>query len=241
MSSLAFQLVNDSASRARSSKIQSNIKETSCKPHVNLMQVTNILDGDTFELGEMGEIRARLCAVDAPELGQLFGEASKKWLNDYLPIGCEPDIITQYWDKYDRMVVEVEHDGILINEEIVRWGLAWVDPLYVTWVNDPNALSRAQREAEINFRGVHSEPSCIPPWAYRNRYKEWSDFKNQVREVAITKGIKNPNQLAVICHLPRTTAYRIWNDCYVFPCRQTLINLCGGLDVELGELLSKRK
>ena len=56
------------------------------------LKVTSVHDGDTFTgINESNEqVKVRLDAVDAPELSQPYGQASKKALGDKLFGGPEP-------------------------------------------------------------------------------------------------------------------------------------------------------
>lgn len=87
--------------------------------------VTKVIDGDTIEINS-GE-KVRYIGIDAPELG-------KPWANDATNknsslvlnknILLERDIL--YKDKYNRILGYVWVDNRLVNQELVKLGLATI-------------------------------------------------------------------------------------------------------------------
>ena len=69
-------------------------------------------------------IRVRLYGIDAPEQGQDYGSRSRDFL-DELCFGREVEINPLDIDQFGRTLAIVSVDGININEEMVRNGLAW--------------------------------------------------------------------------------------------------------------------
>jgi len=200
------------------------------------MKVLAVLDGDTFDLSN-GQ-RIRLAGIDAPELAQSFGDDAKTFLETHLPLNSTPTLKGQYLDKWDRVLAEVISEaGVLVNEEIVRQGLAWIHPFYGSNVDDADALALAQSEAIANNRGVHSDPDVLPPWHFRLN-TGFQELANTVRTAAIAQGVKNYKELGSLCHLSQTTSYRLWTNCNAFPSRRTLSKLCGGLQVDINEILT---
>ena len=92
-------------------------------------KVIRIIDGDTLEiLVDENNIRIRLAHIDCPELrkGQAFGKAAKKTLSDL----CFNQIIKVEWeneiDRYGRYIAVLHTmNGMNINQEMVRQGMAW--------------------------------------------------------------------------------------------------------------------
>ncbi|MBN2454369.1 thermonuclease family protein [Candidatus Woesearchaeota archaeon] len=97
---------------------------TSCAaPEKSPDAVVNVIDGDTFET-ESGEI-VRLLCIDAPEKRSQFYLDAKARLLDLvdgkeiiLRKGSEDN------DKYGRSLRYVYADGVFVNEQLVREGLA---------------------------------------------------------------------------------------------------------------------
>ena len=90
-------------------------------------RVVGVHDGDTIKLLMAGnqQVKIRLAQIDAPEIGQAFGQRSKQSLSDLVfnkPIEVKKETI----DKYGRTVGTIFVDGIDVNAEMIRRGAAWV-------------------------------------------------------------------------------------------------------------------
>lgn len=90
----------------------------------------NIIDGDTADLildrKDEASIKARFLLIDAPEMDSKYGEESKKRV---IELFKEADLIQIEYegnkkDKYDRDLVHVWLDGILLQEILVTEGYA---------------------------------------------------------------------------------------------------------------------
>lgn len=90
----------------------------------------NIIDGDTADLildrQDDSSIKARFLLIDAPELNDTYGDESKQKVIDLFK---EADLIQIEYegktkDKYDRDLVHVWLDGILLQEILVTEGYA---------------------------------------------------------------------------------------------------------------------
>lgn len=195
-----------------------------------------VIDGDTFSIVEGDQVvRCRLNGIDAPELSQPFGEEARSWLEGKL---IAPIIKKRIVDGFDRLIVEViNQEGIHLNLEMVRLGLAWVHPYYGKKYSDPDALLIARDYAIRNQLGVHSDSSVIPPWEHRRSDGKYSAIINTIRAIAEKKGIYNYRELASQCNLSFSTAYRYWVNPYSFPSYSSLLNLCNGLNVSAGDLI----
>lgn len=197
----------------------------------------DVIDGDTFDIiDKTRSARARLSGIDAPELSQPFGTAAKEWLAENL---FSPLIKKRVVDKFDRLIVEVVNgDGVALNLEMVRLGLAWVHPFYGKKYSDSDALLIAQDRAVAKQLGVHSDALAQPPWEYRaSDTSHWTTIINRIHHQAKLKGIDSYKELASQCGLTFATSFRYWNDPYAFPSRKILLKLCNGLDVNLSDLL----
>jgi len=104
-----------------------------------LAKVMRVVDGDTVVLNTHEYVR--YLGIDTPEVGQPFYTSAKRinrnlvWLKDvYVELGPYP------YDGYGRLLaylwVQQESDWILVNEELLRRGVARVYvlwPKYVLW------------------------------------------------------------------------------------------------------------
>lgn len=126
--------------------------------------VVKVVDGDTIWIDDDGiRLKVRYIGIDTPEtvhptVGVEFmgPEASVK--NEELVGGkmVELEYDVEKWDKYDRLLAYVWVDGIMVNAELVRLGLAEVSIYYPN--NHYSSILRAsQQEACIDGIGIWSE------------------------------------------------------------------------------------
>ena len=108
------------------------------------------------------QFKIRLDAIDAPELGQPFGQASKKTLSEKV-FGKDVVVIAKTKDKYGRTVGHVMIDGRDVNLEMLEAGMAWHYKHY-----DHNArLARAEEEAHTAKKGLWVDGRSVRPGDWR--------------------------------------------------------------------------
>ena len=125
------------------------------QPHL----VTEVVDGDTFIVGEA--VRVRLLGVDAPEKGECFGKEAKEKLSELIlgrEVVLEKDQTAK--DGFDRLLRYVfvyeenpEADNLFVNKTMAREGFAesqYVKPSkrYLS------QIQAAEREAEEEKKGM---------------------------------------------------------------------------------------
>jgi endonuclease YncB( thermonuclease family) len=129
-----------------------------------LLKVVGVHDGDTITGldDSKTQFKVRLDAIDAPELGQPFGQASKKALSEKV-FGKEVVVIAKTKDRYGRTVGHVMIDGRDVNLEMLEEGMAWHYKKY-----DRNGrLARAEEEARVAKKGLWTDGDPVPPWDWR--------------------------------------------------------------------------
>ncbi len=137
-------------------------------------KVIAVLDGDTVLAFRRCDARAcrhdqplriRLAEIDAPEKDQPGGSQSQASLSAMV-LRREAEVEVHTVDKYGRLVAHLTVDGLNVNEEQVRRGMAWEysdhhrDRVYI----------RLQDEARRARRGLWAEPQPIAPWEWRKRH-----------------------------------------------------------------------
>ena len=128
------------------------------------LRVVGVHDGDTITgLDESKtQHKIRLDAIDAPELGQPFGQAAKKALSEKV-FGKDVVVVPKTKDRYGRTIGHVMLDGRDVNLEMLEEGMAWHYKHY-----DHNArLARAEEQAKSARLGLWSDASVVPPWEWR--------------------------------------------------------------------------
>jgi micrococcal nuclease len=123
--------------------------------------VEKISDGDSVEAVIKGKREhIRLIGIDAPEMGQRpWGKKAKKYLEGLVAasgweVGIEYDVEKR--DQYDRILAYLwTRDGRLINEEVIRSGLAvlFTFPPNVKYVDRFRAAQIIARENKIGIWG----------------------------------------------------------------------------------------
>ena len=133
-------------------------------------RVVRITDGDGLlaEVVGVGRLSVRLAYVDAPEHDQPWGSESKKALAR-LARGGDLRFRLLYRDQYARVVALIWAAGVVVNEELVRQGHAWVYPQYVPKQlrSRYGALEREARGAGRGLWGTGVRP--VAPWDWRHR------------------------------------------------------------------------
>lgn len=137
----------------------------------------SVRDGDSIDVTNADGVvvNIRLYGVDAPESKQAFGYQAKKRLSQLVSRKAI-HIENVDTDRYGRTVALVRlSDGTLVNEELLRSGLAWVYDQYCLREDLCAALRLAQAEARSAGRGLWAESSPTPPWEWRKSHKteEW--------------------------------------------------------------------
>ena len=108
------------------------------------------------------KVRVRLVEIVAPEKDQAFGNRSRQSLSG-MCFDKEADVQEKGKDRYGRTLGRVYCNGIDVNAEQVRQGMAWVYDKYVT----DHSLYRLQDAAKAAKRGLWADPNPVPPWEWR--------------------------------------------------------------------------
>ena len=129
-------------------------------------KVIAVLDGDTVLIKRPGGlVKIRLAEIDAPEKAQAFGETSKHSLSDMV-LGKQVKVISQTVDQYGRMVAHINVNGLDVNAEQIRRGMAWEYSNF----HSNQVLIALQKEAIQTPRGLWAQGNPIPPWEWRKQH-----------------------------------------------------------------------
>jgi endonuclease YncB( thermonuclease family) len=142
-------------------------------------KVVVVTDGDTIRVLDANRVqhKIRLAGIDAPERGQPFGNASRKYLAS-LVAGKAVRIESTKKDRYGRVLGKVWvqprdcpscSKTLNANHAQILAGMAW---RYLDYVKDLSPEDRgryesAEAEARKRKRGLWREENAIPPWAWR--------------------------------------------------------------------------
>jgi endonuclease YncB( thermonuclease family) len=131
-------------------------------------KVVGVADGDTITvLRDKEQVRIRLYGIDTPERGQAFSKRAKQFTSKtvYRKV---VEVKVMATDRYGRTVAMIYADKTLLNEELIKAGLAWVywqycgHPICETWKG-------LQIGARMDKRGLWADPDPIPPWEFRRK------------------------------------------------------------------------
>ena len=126
-------------------------------------KVIAVLDGDTVLVRRAsGLVKIRLAEIDAPEKAQIFGEASKQSLSGMV-LGKQVKVVSQAVDQYGRLVAHLSVDGLEVNAEQIRRGMAWEYSNF----HSNKILITMQNEAQQAPRGLWAQNNPTPPWEWR--------------------------------------------------------------------------
>ena len=144
-------------------------------------RVIGVTDGDTIKVigADNASWKVRLNGIDAPERGQPFGEASRKYLES-LVAGRQVLVKSVKYDRYGRILGNVWvqprdcascEQTLYVNHAQVLGGMAWWYRYYAAdqTEEDRGRFESAEQEARNRSRGLWSHPDPIPPWVWRRR------------------------------------------------------------------------
>lgn len=106
----------------------------------------------------------RLDQIDAPEKAQPFGARSRQSLAA-LTFQNNVKIVEHGSDRYGRTIGTVFADGLNINDEQLRHGMAWVFVCYARY----DRLYQIEQAAQTAGRGLWSDLDPVPPWDWRRQ------------------------------------------------------------------------
>jgi endonuclease YncB( thermonuclease family) len=131
-------------------------------------RIVGVSDGDTATLltSDNTPVKIRLAQIDAPEKKQPFGEKSKQSLSDLI-YGKNVSVEVETKDRYQRTVGKIIINGVDVNLEQIKRGLAWY---YIKYGHDSN-YSKSESQAKALRKGLWAEPTPVAPWDFRHGNK----------------------------------------------------------------------
>ena len=123
------------------------------------MTVTEVIDGDTFYLGNGDKIR--MLGINTPESGKPYSQEATEFLTSML-MGKEVTLVNDSKnddsDSYGRLLSHVYINDTLVNYEIIKVGLAFWYP-YTSGTDMDEMYEEAQHYASNNTLGLWTESS----------------------------------------------------------------------------------
>ncbi len=136
-------------------------------------QVVSVHDGDTIKVRQGNRVeKIRFACLDAPELSQPLGQASRNHLKRLIEeAGDRVTLKILDTDRYGRKVAEVytTRPQRLLQEAQIQAGMAYVYHRYLRSCPDAVQIKRAEAIARQTKAGVWKDSSSIKPWNYRHQ------------------------------------------------------------------------
>lgn len=142
-------------------------------------QVIGVVGGDVITLvdAQQREHRLRLAFIDAPALGQPFGDEAQSALSSMV-LGRQVEAQVRGIAPNGVAEVEVvERHGHLVNVELVRRGLAWRNYIDVQANPYRGQYQAALLEAQEARQGLWSQDRVEAPRDYRARVSEYTRWR----------------------------------------------------------------
>ncbi|HRJ52255.1 MAG TPA: thermonuclease family protein [Candidatus Thiothrix moscowensis] len=139
-------------------------------------EIVGVTDGDTATLltTDKAQVKIRLAQIDAPEKKQDFGQRSKQSLSDLVyRKNVTVDVVDT--DRYGRTVGQIWVDGLDVNLEQIKQGMAWV---YLKYMTDPT-YQEAEAIARKNGIGLWQQEDAVAPWEWRKQQKTLRQEKQE--------------------------------------------------------------
>jgi len=134
--------------------------------------VVEVLDGDSLRVKRGTKFyEIRLYGIDTPEYKQSYWKKAKRFTKNRTykkTVSIEPRDV----DRYGRIVALVKSQGRLVNQELVRDGLAWVYPKYCLQQPLCREMKKEEARARRERRGLWKEKNPLSPWLWKrlNKY-----------------------------------------------------------------------
>ncbi len=132
--------------------------------------VIKIADGDSVTILDFHKVqhKVRLVGIDAPERKQPFGKRSKQSLSN-LVYRKMVTVKSNKRDQYGRELGKILINGVDVNLEQIRRGMAWhyKGYKYDLSVSDRRTYAEAERKARMMRYGLWIDSAPLPPWIWR--------------------------------------------------------------------------
>lgn len=133
-------------------------------------KVIKVIDGDSIQVAKGKEvIEIRLYGIDCPEYNQPFARKSTLFTQT-LTLGRSVRVEPVDRDRYGRVVAIVGCGKLIVNEQLIKEGFAWIYPQYCK-----RRVCREWKKMELKARtrrvGIWAKKQQTPPWVWKTRKK----------------------------------------------------------------------
>ncbi|MFH1816702.1 MAG: thermonuclease family protein [Pseudomonadota bacterium] len=131
-----------------------------------------VVDGDTVlfkpdhaHTSGRAFLKVRLAGIDAPETDQPYGDAATRELAARV-LNRRVAVTSVATDVYGRTIAHIHVAGHEVGTELVQSGFAWA----ATRSRRAAELTKAQRQARLDQRGLWQGAAPVPPWEWRRTH-----------------------------------------------------------------------
>ena len=131
-----------------------------------------VVDGDTVlfkpdhaHTSGRAFLKVRLAGIDAPETDQPYGDAATRELAARV-LNRRVAVTSVATDIYGRTIAHIHVAGHEVGTELVQSGFAWA----ATRSRRAAELTKAQRQARLDQRGLWQGAAPVPPWEWRRTH-----------------------------------------------------------------------
>lgn len=127
-----------------------------------------VIDGDTIQVKTKGgQQRIRLYGIDCPELGQPFGSQAKNKTKKLIQ-NKRVKILVLDKDRYGRLVALVSTKAFIVQEELLKSGLAVVYPMFCK-MPICSKWQQLEEQAKEQKKGMWKMENNTFPWEWRKK------------------------------------------------------------------------
>lgn len=128
--------------------------------------VWDVIDGDSVVVRKMNRKTqtVHLSGIDSPELKQIFGDDSKKFLHVSAMKRFVRIFVKSKNEDGSVNAVVVLDKGVNLNESMVKTGCAWVS----ADGKSDKTLVEYEKQAKDGKLGLWKAKAPIPPWKFRS-------------------------------------------------------------------------
>jgi len=128
-------------------------------------KVVSVEAGDSITVRRDGEqVKIDLYGIDTPVKGQAFGNEAEQFTSRMV-LGKVVEVEVPFRDRYGSMGALVRVEGVSLNEELVKGGLAWVYSQHcLNSICDH--LHFIEMNARVYKRGLWADSNPVPPWEF---------------------------------------------------------------------------
>ncbi len=152
-------------------------------------KVFRVADGDTFTLldGENKQVKVRLHGIDCPENKQDFSQVAKKFTSDNV-FEKVVKVEVKNIDRYGRIIgVVILPNGKILNEELLKAGLAW----HYKYYDKTEEFAKLERRAKRKKVGLWKYKNPIPPWDFRKLKRGKRDKNTSIKYTTVSQRVLN--------------------------------------------------